>query len=186
MEQRKRISQLVGKLSDDPDAYKVVYSQVYNELKKLAGYKLSSERKNHTISKTELVHEVYLKMEASDQLVFNDSAHFMAVAATCMRQLLIDYARMKNAQKRGDGERNLTYLDGLYNNYEESSNDLLNIDEALKKLEAIDSRLADVLTLRFFGEMKLEQIAEVMEVSHSTVSRDLLKAKGLMHKLLQE
>ncbi len=184
MEQRKRISQLIGALPDDPLAYNKIYSQVYNELKRLAGYKLSSERQNHTISKTELVHEVYLKMEASSELVFNDSAHFMAVASTCMRQLLIDYARMKNAQKRGYGDQNLTYLDELYSTYEESANDLLNIDEAIKKLEEIDSRLADVLTMRFFGEMKLDQIAEVMNISHSTVSRDLLKAKGLMQKLL--
>lgn len=87
MEQKKRISELIQNISNDPNAYNVVYSKVYNELKKLAGYKLSSERKNHTISKTELVHEVYLKMVASDELTFNGSAHFMAVASTCMRHL---------------------------------------------------------------------------------------------------
>lgn len=180
MKCEENLTQLVQQLSTDEEHYDVVYSKVYSELKKLAGYRLSSERKNHTLSKTGLVHEVYIKMVDQTKVDYNDYSHFLAVASNCMRQLLIDYARKKNAKKRGDGDTELTFIDGLYNKYEQSSEDLINIDLALKKLEKLNKRLSDVVTMRFFGEMSMDHIAEALDISESTVNRDWVKAKGFL------
>jgi RNA polymerase sigma factor (TIGR02999 family) len=180
----ENLTQLVQKLSTDEDLYDVVYSRVYSELKKMAGYRLSRERNNHTISKTELVHEVYIKMIDQTSIDYNDYSHFLAIASTCMRQLLIDYARKKNAKKRGDGVSELTFIDGIYNKYEQSSEDIINIDFALRKLEKLNKRLSEIVTMRFFGEMKIDQIAEVLDISESTVHRDWAKAKGFLYNEL--
>lgn len=186
MSSEENLTQLVKKLSSDEDLYSVVYSKVYNELKKIAGYRLSFERNDHTISKTELVHEVYIKMIDQTSVDYNDYSHFLAIASNCMRQLLIDYARKRNTKKRGEGVSELTFMDGIYNKYEQSSEDLLNIDLAIKKLEKLNSRLSDVVTMRFYGEMKMDQIAEVLEISESTVNRDWAKAKGFLFNELGE
>lgn len=185
MEKDRNLTQLVQKLSKDKSVYDTVYPIVYKELKKMAGYRLSMERSNHTISKTELVHEVYLKMIDKSSINYNDYSHFLAIASTCMRQLLIDHARKKSAKKRGDGNKDLTYIDTIYNNYEQNAQDLLNIEKALQKLEKLNKRLSDVVTMRFFGEMKIDQIAEVLDISESTVNRDWAKAKGFLYNELK-
>lgn len=180
MKGKESLTQLIQQLSEDEKIYDVVYSRVYGELKKLAGYRLSSEGKNHTLSKTGLVHEVYIKMINQEKVDYNDYSHFLAIASNCMRQLLIDHARKKNAEKRGEAETDLTFIDGLYNKYDQSSKDLINIDLALRNLEKLNKRLSDVVTMRFFGEMKMDQIAKVLEISESTVHRDWSKAKGFL------
>ena len=180
MESDKNLTKLIQRLPEDDSLHEVIYPIVYNELKRMAGYRLSMERENHTVSKTELVHEVYIKMIDGTQINYNDLSHFKALASTCMRQLLIDHARKKNAVKRGDGKQDLTYIDGIYNKYDQSVEDLLNIEKALQKLEKLNSRLSEVVTMRFFGEMKIDQIAEVLDVSESTVNRDWKKAKGFL------
>jgi len=179
------ITKLIQRLPDDNSLYEVIYPIVYNELKKMAGYRMSMERKDHTISKTELVHEVYIKMVDSTSLNYNDYSHFKALASSCMRQLLIDHARKKNAKKRGEGKSDLTYIDGIYKKYEQSAQDMLNIEKALEKLEKLNKRLSDVVTMRFFGEMKIGQIAQVLDVSESTVNRDWKKAKGFLYNELK-
>jgi RNA polymerase sigma factor (TIGR02999 family) len=180
MKSEKNLTQLIQQLSEDEKIYDLVYSKVYGELKKLAGYRLSSERKNHTLSKTGLVHEVYIKMIHQENVNYNDYSHFLAIASNCMRQLLIDYARKKNAEKRGEGETDLTFIDGLYNKYDQSSKDLINIDLALRELEKLNKRMSDIVTMRFFGEMKMDQIAKALDISESTVHRDWSKAKGFL------
>lgn len=180
MEGEKNLTHLIQQLSTDDTVHEVVYSKVYDELKKLAGYRLSSEREDHTLSKTGLVHEAYIKMIDQKNVDYHDYSHFLAIASICMRQLLIDYSRKKNAKKRGDGHSDITFIDGLYKKYEQSSDDLLNIDMALQKLEQLNKRLSDVVTMRFFGEMKMDQIAEVLEISESTVQRDWAKARGFL------
>lgn len=184
MSSEENLTQLVQKLSTDENLYDVVYSKVYSELKKMAGFRLSYERNDHTISKTELVHEAYIKMIDQTSIDYNDYSHFLAIASNCMRQLLIDYARKKNAKKRGDGNSDLTYIDEIYSAHEQSSEDLINIDLALRKLEKLNKRWSDVVTMRFFGEMKMDQIAEVLEISKSTVNRDWKKAQGFLYNEL--
>lgn len=185
MQSEKNLTQLLQKVTEDKSVYDVIYPIVYNELKNMAGYRLSMERKDHTISKTELVHEVYIKMIDNTSVDYNDYSHFLALASTCMRQLLIDHARKKNAKKRGDGKSDLTYMDGIYNKYDQSAEDLLNIEKALEKLEKLNKRMSDIVTMRFFGEMKIDQIAEVLDVSESTVNRDWKKAKGFLYSELK-
>ena len=185
MRDRNEFTKQIQQLSRDECVYDIVYPIVYRELKKMAGIQLSKERKDHTISETELVHEVYIKMVKQDEIDLRSKNHFLALASSCMRQLLIDHARKKKAQKRGKGKKNLTYIDSIYGQHEKSSKDLINIDEALKKLETLNKRLSDVVTMRFFGEMKIEEIASVLNVSESTVHRDWKKAKGFLYKELK-
>lgn len=180
MKSEENLTHLIQQLSTDKKLHEVVYSKVYDELKKIAGYRLSSEREDHTLSKTGLVHEAYIKMIDQENIDYNDYSHFLAIASICMRQLLIDYARKKSAKKRGEGDIERTFIDGLYKKYEQSSEDLINIDLALQKLEQLNKRLSDVVTMRFFGEMKMDQIAEVLDISESTVHRDWVKAKGFL------
>ncbi len=185
MEDKQEFTRQILQLSDDHSVYEVIYPIVYRELKKMAGIQLSRERNDHTISETELVHEVYIKMVKQDEIDLQSKNHFMALASSCMRQLLIDHARKKKAKKRGEGKKNLTYIDDIYNRHEKSSRNLLKIEQALLKLEKLNKRLSDVVTMRFFGEMKINEIASVLNVSESTVHRDWKKAKGFLYKELK-
>ncbi len=185
MRNKSEFTRQIQQLSDDHTVYDVVYPLVYRELKKMAGIQLSRERNDHTITETELVHEVYIKMVNQNEIDLRSKNHFMALASSCMRQLLIDHARKKKAKKRGEGKKNLTYIDGIYNRHEKSARNLLQIEKALLKLEKMNRRLSDVVTMRFFGEMKISEIASVLNVSESTVHRDWKKAKGFLYKELK-
>ena len=179
------ITLLLQDLGEGKEVFDQLYPLIYSELHEMACMRMSMERSGHTYSKTELVHEVYLKMFDQTKLSYNNRSHFLAVASNCMRQILVDHARKKKAQKRNNGQDEMTYIDGLFSKYEESSQELLNINEALDKLASLNKRLSDVVVMRFFGEMKIEEIAEVLEISESTVNRDWMKARGWLHKELK-
>jgi len=182
MNKKETFTQQILELSEDASMYDVVYPIVYKELKKIAGFQLSKEGYNHTITETALVHELYIKLINQEKIDVKSKNHFMALASACMRQLLIDHARKKNALKRGGGAKNQTFIDTIYSKYEKSSNDLLDIDKALNKLEKLNKRLSDIVTMRFFGEMKMSEIATVLNISESTVHRDWKKAKGFLYR----
>ncbi len=181
----ERIAGLLKRLKEGQDVYDEVYSLVYDELKRIATLKIRNEDPNITYSQTELVHETYIKMLHQSTVEFNDRSHFLAIASNCMRQILIDHARKKKAQKRGNDPEKKTYVDGMFSQNLEMADELLNIDEALHKLEKLNPRLSDVVTMRFYGGMKIDEIAAVLEVSESTVNRDWLKARGWLHKELK-
>ncbi|HYW33853.1 MAG TPA: ECF-type sigma factor, partial [Balneolaceae bacterium] len=108
---------------------------------------------------------------------------FMAIAARCMRQILVDHARKKKAQKRGGDKQNVTYIDELLNVHHQSD-ELIDIDQKLKDLANLDERMAEVVTLRFFGQMTVQATADALNVSERTVKRDWAKARGwLFNKL---
>ncbi len=176
---------LVQAGNGEEKAYQDLMPKVYDELQLMAHRHLSHENHQHTYSKTDLVHEAYLKLCDYDQTNWKNRNHFFAIASKCMRQILIDYARKKLADKRGGKKRDLTYIDNIFLQEEEASN-LIDLDEALNKMESFDPRLAELVEYRYFGEMSIENTAEVMNISESTVSRDWKKARGWLYKELKK
>lgn len=181
------ITQLLKKAGKGEEgAYERLMPKVYDQLKVMAYRHLSSEYHQNTFSRTELVHEAYLKLCQYDHINWQDRAHFFAIASKCMRQILIDYARKKLADKRGGGEDQITYLDNMFDQQREEASRLLDVDAALKKLEALDERLAKIVEYRYFGEMSIKNTAEVMGLSAKTIQRDWMKARGWLHKELKQ
>lgn len=166
------------------DAYEKLFPTVYSELKRLAHSKLQKERDNITFTETALVHEVYLKMIDQTLIDANDKNHFMAIAARCMRQILVDHARKKNAEKRGGGQQDVTYIDKLLKAQHEAE-ELVELDDKIKQLAKLDQRMADVVTLRFFGQMTVFATADALDISERTVKRDWAKARGWLYKELK-
>ncbi|HKI45846.1 MAG TPA: sigma-70 family RNA polymerase sigma factor [Balneolales bacterium] len=185
MRDRSEITQILQHVRfGSSEAYNQLFPLVYDHLKDIASMHMKHEQHGHTLSQTELVHEVYLKLIDQSDINWKDRAHFYAIASRCMRQILIDYARKKKSQKRGGPSEPLTYLDGIMK-VEKQVDDLLNLDSALKRLSKLNKRLAEVVEYRYFGEMSIEDTAEVMGVSTSTVIRDWAKARGWLYKELK-
>jgi RNA polymerase sigma factor (TIGR02999 family) len=158
------------------EAGDVLMEKIYPELKKIARAYLNNERVDHTLAPTALVNELYLKFAVSSSVPAQNRAHFFALAAQTLRHILVDHARLHSAKKRGKAVRvDLTSVDpGL----EAPNQDLLSVDEALTRLEELDSRAARVVELRFFGGLSEEEIAQVIGVSRNTVQRDWKTARA--------
>lgn len=182
---KSRVTQLLKKVPKDKSAYKKLFPIVYQELKKLAYSKLEQERQDITFTETELVHEVYLKMISQDcTLEAEGKSHFMAIAARCMRQILIDHARKKKAEKRGGNKGDVTYIDQLLKIHHQAE-ELISLDKKLDELATLNQRLADVVELRYFGKLTIYQTAKALDISESTVKRDWAKARGWLYKELK-
>ena len=166
------------------EAYDELFTAVYDELREIAGKQLQHEQRHQTLSRTELVHEVFFKLVDKDQVDWKNRSHFFGVAAICMKQLLIDYARKKLTKKRGGDVVKQTYIDEIIP-ARQKAQQIINLDEALQKLHNINPRMAEVVDYRFFGGMTIEDTAEVMGISKNTVKRDWAKARGLLYKELQ-
>ncbi|MBD3615195.1 MAG: sigma-70 family RNA polymerase sigma factor [Gracilimonas sp.] len=183
---KAEVTQLLVRLkSGENEAYDELYPLIYGELRKLAYGHMKRQSADHTLSKTELVHEAYLKMIDQTKINFNDKTHFLAIASKCMRQILIDHARKKHAQKRGGNNKDVTYIDEIFAVQKQKAQELINIDTALKELETLNKRLAEVVEMRFFGEMSIEDTAHALGISKSTVKRDWMKARGWLYKELK-
>ncbi|HRH43962.1 MAG TPA: sigma-70 family RNA polymerase sigma factor [Pyrinomonadaceae bacterium] len=143
---------------------------VYNELRRLAASYLSRERVDHTLQPTALVHEAYIKLIDQTRTNWQNRAHFFGVAANVMRRILIDHARLHNADKRG-AEYQKLQLDTNIDKAVEMRSELIALDEALKELEKIAPEQAKLVELRFFGGLTFEETAEVLGVSLRTVKR---------------
>jgi RNA polymerase sigma factor (TIGR02999 family) len=137
---------------------------------------MQRERPSHTLQATALVNEAYLRLIDASQVQWNDRAHFFAIAARLMRQILVDFARSRQNLKRGGGARQITLTDAL-EVARDGETDLVALDDALQALAAIDSRRSQVVELRFFSGLSIEETAEVLQVSHETVKRDWRLAK---------
>lgn len=165
-------------------AYQKLFPIVYEQLKDIAGMRINRER-NHTYSKTDLVHEAYFQLIDINNVEWKDRAHFYAIASRCMRRILIDYARKKRADKRGGKEEAVTFVDELME-VDQQVDDLINLDDALKKLEELNPRLSEIVECRYFGEMTIEDTAAALDISVSTVKRDWAKARGWLYKELKD
>jgi RNA polymerase sigma-70 factor (ECF subfamily) len=156
---------------------------VYSQLRKLAAHSLRSERPDHTLRATELVHEAYLKLIDSD-IPWQNRVHFYAVAAKVLRHILVDHAKAHRREKRG-GDAERVPLDEALVVGPETSSEVVELDEALTRLALNDERKSQVVELTFFGGMTHEEIAAVLHISPKTVQRELRVAKAWLHRELR-
>ena len=182
----ENVTEILLKASDgSKHAYNNLFSAVYDELRNIAAQQLNLENPGHTFSRTDLVHEVFIKMVDKNRIDWKNRTHFYGVAAICMKQLLVDYARKKLAQKRGGDFSRQTYMDELIPEISEAKR-IVSLDDALQKLETFDKRMAEVVNYRFFGGLTIEETAEVLGVSPNTVNRDWAKARGILLKEVEQ
>jgi len=160
----------------DEAALAQLIPRVYGELHLIARRCLALERAGHSLQATALVNEAYLRLVDADQVAWQDRAHFLAVAARMMRRILVDHARARHYQKRGGDAARLS-LDAALVVAAEPEHDLVAIDEALTALAAVDARKSQVVEMRFFGGLTLDETAEALRVSRDTVKRDWKMAK---------
>lgn len=159
---------------------------VYDELRRLAKSHLSRERAGHTLQPTALVHEAYLRLFGQNEIDWQNRAHFFGIAARSMREILIEYARMKNRKKRGGEFKTQIALDSAVSFNLKKKLDVIAVDEALWKLENLDERQARIVEMKFFGGLKVEEIAEVLGISPATVKREWSSAKLMLYRLLND
>ena len=161
----------------DASALEKLIPLVQPELQRLAHRYMSRERAGHTLQTTALLDDAYLKLADKTHPQWQNRAHFFAVAAQLMRRIMVDHARQRKALKRGGGAVRLTLDESLVST-EARAEELLALDEALEKLGGFDKRKADVVEMRFFGGLSMEEIAEVLKVHVNTVSRDWQAARA--------
>jgi RNA polymerase sigma factor (TIGR02999 family) len=155
----------------DPNALNQLTPKVYVELRQMAARYMRRQPSGHTLQATALVHEIFIKLVDSGNVCWQDRAHFFAVAATMMRRILVDRARAKGTDKRGGQALRLS-LDEAPQIGESKDREIVAVDDALQALAQVDPRKAQVVELRFFGGLSVEESAEVLGVSPQTVMRD--------------
>lgn len=164
-------------------ALDTVFEIVYDELRRLAHYQLRGRGK--TINTTSLVHEAYLKLSTSAELRAEDKSHFISLASRAMRQIVVDYARARAADKRG-GDLVKVPMDGSQLKFDDQTEWILSIDAALAKMRDIDERLERVFEHRFFAGLNEAETADAMGVSVRTVQRDWQRSKAWLRELLTD
>lgn len=171
--------------SGDATAGRQLFELVYSELRMLAGRYLKSERVNHTLDATALVHEAYVRLVDQPPTKWQGKAHFYAVAAQAMRRILIDHARRRNRDKRGGGRHAVNLSDAADFAVTHDA-DMVALGEALERLEQLDARQAKVVELRFFSGLSMAEIAEAMGVSERTAHSDWAMARAWLALQLAE
>src|SRR5438094_374987 len=167
-----RVTQLLAEWSHGDNAALVELTPlVYEELRRLAHHFMEGQRPDHTLQTTALVNEAYMRLADQTKPSWQNRAHFFAVAARAMRQILVNYARSNRAQKRGGGALKVE-LDEAALVSPEQSKEIVDLHEALERLAALDSRKAQVVELKYFGGLNYDEMAEVLKISPVTVRRD--------------
>jgi RNA polymerase sigma factor (TIGR02999 family) len=167
----------------DPSALNQLLPLIYAELRRIAARQLRNERAGHTLQPTALVHEVYLRLVDQRQVDWQNRAHFFGVAAQVMRRILVDHARRHGAHKRGHGVTHVS-IDEARTTAAPSAIPILPLDDALRRLEALDPGLAAIVELRAFGGLTIEEAAHVRNVSASTAKRAWRTAKAWLNREL--
>jgi len=174
---QQRVTELLARWSQGDDAALAELTPlVYQELRRIAHHHMGGQRPDHTLQTTALINEVYLRLADQTNPRWQNRAHFFAVAARAMRQILVSYARNQQAQKRGRGAVRIELDEAALISPEESK-EVVDLHEALERLTTLDSRKAQVVELKYFGGLTYDEIAEVLKVSHVTVRRDWEFAK---------
>ena len=169
---QQRVTDLLARWSDGDDtALAELTPLVYEELRRLAHRQMGAERSDHTLQTTALVNEAYLRLADQTHPRWQNRAHFFAVAARAMREILVSYARSQRAQKRGGGALKIDLDEAALVSPEESK-EIVDLHEALERLAALDSRKAQVVELKYFGGLNYDEMAEVLKISRVTVRRD--------------
>lgn len=158
---------------------------VYQELRRIAARYLHSERPGHTLQTTEVVHEAYLRLVGETRMRWQGRTHFYAVSATLIRNILVDHARAQKAAKRGSGAVKLS-LDEAFAVAVDNGAEVLAVDETLQALSKLDPQQARIVELRFFAGLTIEETAEALHISESTVKRDWILAKTWIYKNLSQ
>ncbi len=180
-----QITQLLQSISQgDVKAMDKLLPIVYNELRKLASKYLGAEYGKRTIQTTELVHEAYLKLIGQEHLSLENRKHFFGAAANSMRQILVDNAKRRNAVKRGSGKSNVT-LDKAELISVENDDEIIALNDALLKLDSFDNRLSKIVELRFFTGLTIEETAELLSISPTTVKRDWNLARAWLYREIE-
>jgi RNA polymerase sigma factor (TIGR02999 family) len=156
---------------------------VHTELRRLARHYISRERPGHTLQSTALVNEAYLRLVEQESMRWENRTHFFGIAAHLMRQILVDHARSRQAAKRGGGQYRLS-LSRVDRSASAPDLDLLALDEALGRLEALDPQKSRIVELRYFGGLGIEETAEVIGISPATVKRDWSMARAWLRSEL--
>lgn len=167
----------------DKEALDRLATVVYRELHHIARRLMAGERPNHTLQATALINEAYVRLVDTGQVSWQDRAHFFALCARAMRQILIDHARSRDSAKRGGGQMTLQFDESLGMGGSPQSN-FLALDDALNRLAEIDPRKSRVVELRFFGGLRLKETAEVLKVTTRTVQRDWDMARAWLYREL--
>ena len=175
-------SKIVKQLLDDwhageDEALRALVPLVYDELRRVAHQYLRKERADHTLQSTALVHEAYLRLEKQGAAKFENRAHFLAICARLMRQILVEYGRSRNTAKRDGGDR--VTLDGLA--FKSRSVDIVALDDALHELAKLDQQQSRIVELRFFGGLSIEETSDVLKLSPRTVKRHWASARAWLH-----
>jgi RNA polymerase sigma factor (TIGR02999 family) len=168
----QELSQLLRAWSDgDKTAFDKLMPLVYEELRRMAKRHMDRQQVGHTLQTTALIHEAYLRLVDQSEVHWQNRAHFFGVAATAMRHILVDHARTRQAAKRG-GAAQLVSLDEAGAVSVEQAAELVALDDALQSLAAFDQRKSQVVEMKYFGGLTVEETAEVLQVSPETVARD--------------
>jgi RNA polymerase sigma factor (TIGR02999 family) len=173
---------LLAARGGDRGAMNELFPVVYDVLRRMAHRRLASERTDHTLSTTGLVHEAYLKLVRLERIQWQGRAHFLAIAAQSMRNILVDYALRRRALKRGGRREEAS--SGSLTLAEAPAKDVLSVHEALRRLEALDARQARVVECRFFAGMDVEETAEALGISPASVKRDWAVARAWLNREL--
>ena len=186
LQSNRNITQLLNEISEGNDiALEKILPLVYDELHRISSKYLSAEYRKHTFQTTELVHEAYLKLVGNDEISWQSRAHFFGIAAQSMRQILVDYARKRKSQKRGDGKTKLS-LEDAPNVSEESDEQILALDEALTRFESVEERSSKIVELRYFSGLTINETAELLKISPATVKREWNFAKAWLYREIQQ
>ena len=175
---------LVHARNGDGAAVRAVLPIIYDELRALAGAYFERERDDHTLQPTAVIHEAYIRMVDQNRSHWNDRAHFFRMAAKIMRQILIEHARKHGTAKRGGGRLGVTLQADMVPD-ERKSLDVLDLNEAMTELASHDERKAQVVELRFFGDLSASEIADALGISVATVERDWLMARAWLKRWLK-
>lgn len=176
---------LVDWSQGDQTALEKLMPLVYEELRRLARHYMAGQRPDHTLQTTALVNEAYLRLADQKRRNFKNRSHFFAVAAKAMRQILVNYAKAAQRQKRGAGASKVE-LDEAALVSPEQTTAILDLNDALERLATLDSRKAQVVELRYFGGLKQDEIAEVLKISTVTVRRDWVFSKAWLYSELRD
>lgn len=185
MSQSHKITRMLNDWSNGSrQALEELMPLVYDELHKQARRYLRRERHNHTLQTTALIHEAYIKLIDQPEMRFKNRIHFFAVAANLMRRILVDHARAKNREKRGGNAETLQFDEKTISAENEQIVDLIALDEALNRLAEYDEQQARIVELRYFSGLTLEETAEVLNISRTTVATDWAMAKAWLYREL--
>jgi len=183
---QQRVTELLAHWSDGDDAALAELTPlVYEELRHLAHHFMEGQRPDHTLQTTALVNEAYLRLADQTNPRWQNRAHFFAVAARAMRQILVSYARSQRSQKRGGGALKVE-LDEVALVSPEQSKEIVDLHEALERLTTLDSRKAQVVELKYFGGLNYDEMADVLKISRVTVRRDWEFARAWLHTELHD